>query len=101
MTDAFSRLYDKESVKRDVREAIEMIAREALLNTDADLVARRLINAAFDLASDIKAKRGGGSWMSAGLESLRRLRDGRLRTKEDLLREIADRNLNSGTRPIP
>jgi hypothetical protein len=87
----------RENAKRELREALELIARDAVGHHDAWYVASTLIGAAFHMKSSRVKKGQLGGWATPALESLRRLQDGRLRTKEDLLREIADRNLSAGT----
>ena len=78
-------------------EALEMIAADALKHLHPEDVANWLMHEATFMDNAYRAKRGGNGHTETK-ESLRRLGDGRLRTKADLLREIANRNLNAGTR---
>jgi hypothetical protein len=97
----FADFYAREKTKREIREAIEIIVADALEHFSADYVADSLLHTAIRLNFDLnyKAKRQGG-WMDGALVSLRRLRDGHIETKDDLLREIANRNLNAKPGPI-
>ena len=87
-----------ETEKRELREAIRAIAADIQPSLSVDAIATRLFDMAVDHSFSMRGRTGGG-WGDTANEALRRLRDGRLRTDDDLLRAIANRHLASNTQP--
>ena len=94
----FAQLAEVEAEKTRLREALRALVEDAKPLIDAESIAFRLVLRAISRSFSLRGKDTGG-WGSLANESLRRLRDGKLRTEEDLLREIANGHMIAGRRP--